>query len=60
MFSFIENSLSLGTTYLYPSYCAYKALNKKDAIQAQEWLCYWIVLGVITFPLYISDTLLFW
>jgi len=60
MFSFLQHVISLAVLYLYPSYRSYKALNNKNVADAQEWLCYWIVAGILTVPLMISNSILNW
>jgi len=60
MFSFLQHVLSLAILYLYPSYRSYKALDNKNIEDAQEWLCYWIVTGILTIPLLVSNSVLNW
>lgn len=60
MFSFLQHIISLAILYLYPSYRSYKALDSKNITDAQEWLCYWIVAGILTVPLLISNSVLNW
>jgi len=60
MFSFLQHVISLAVLYLYPSYRSYKALESKNVPDAQEWLCYWIVTGILTIPLLFSNTVLNW
>jgi len=60
MFSFLQHVLSLVILYLYPSYRSYKALESKNITDAQEWLCYWIVTGILTIPLLVSNTVISW
>jgi len=60
MFSFLQHVLSLAILYLYPSYRSYKALDNKNIADAQEWLCYWIVVGILTIPLLVSNTVITW
>jgi receptor expression-enhancing protein 1/2/3/4 len=60
MFSGLQHLISLIALYLYPSYCSYKALNSKNVADAQEWLCYWVVSGILTIPLLISNSILNW
>jgi len=60
MFTYIQHIISLVILYLYPSYRSYKALDSKNIVDAQEWLCYWIVAGILTVPLLISNSILNW
>jgi len=60
MFSFLQHVISLAILYLYPSYRSYKALENKNVTDAQEWLCYWIVTGILTIPILFSNTILNW
>jgi receptor expression-enhancing protein 1/2/3/4 len=56
----LQHIISLGALYLYPSYRSYKALDSKNFTDAQEWLCYWILIGILTIPLLISNSILNW
>jgi len=60
MFSFLQHIISLAVLYLYPSYRSYKALESKNISDAQEWLCYWIVTGILTIPILFANTVLNW
>jgi len=60
MFDYLQHLISLTALYLYPSYRSYKALDSKNVADAQEWLCYWIVAGILTIPLLVSNSILNW
>ncbi|KAG4104539.1 hypothetical protein H8356DRAFT_980597 [Neocallimastix lanati (nom. inval.)] len=60
MLNYLQHIISLGALYLYPSYRSYKALDSKNFTDAQEWLCYWILIGILTIPLLISNSILNW
>eukprot|EP01053_Blabericola_migrator_P000358 Blabericola_migrator_1__357@NODE_108_length_14046_cov_203_246656_g96_i0_p6_GENE_NODE_108_length_14046_cov_203_246656_g96_i0NODE_108_length_14046_cov_203_246656_g96_i0_p6_ORF_typecomplete_len203_score27_57TB2_DP1_HVA22/PF03134_19/2_6e29_NODE_108_length_14046_cov_203_246656_g96_i01325513863 len=46
--------------FFYPAWSSFKAIEKNDQSEAQQWLSYWVVYAAFSFIEIFGDFVLFW